>query len=75
MPQPFANIHDKFLSIFLAKGKSTFLEKNQPLPVINKDGFLQMTLFYVKPMVSLHFGLIFSTFAKVLNKYRLADDS
>lgn len=34
-----------------------------------------MTLFYVKPMVSLHFGLIFSTFAKILNKYRLADDS
>ncbi len=34
-----------------------------------------MTLFYIKPMVSLHFGLIFSTFAKILNKYRIADDS
>lgn len=28
MPSPFANIHDKFLSIFLAKGKSNFLERN-----------------------------------------------
>lgn len=34
-----------------------------------------MTLFYVKPMVSLHFGLIFSTFAKILNKYKIGDDS
>ena len=40
MPGPFANIHDKFLSIFLAKGKSGFLEKNLPLPIITKDGFL-----------------------------------
>ena len=75
MPLPFSNIHDKFLHIFLNKGKSQFLERNQALPVMTKDGFLQMTLFYVKPMVSLHFGLIFSTFAKILNKYRLADDS
>jgi len=42
---------------------------------MTKDGFLQMTLFYIKPMVSLHFGLIFSTFSKILNKYRIADDS
>lgn len=26
-------------------------------------------------MVSLHHGLIFSTFAKILNKYRIADDA
>jgi len=40
MPAPFASIHDKFLSTFLAKGKSNFLEKNQPLPIMTKDGFL-----------------------------------
>jgi hypothetical protein len=34
-----------------------------------------MTLFYVKPMVSLEFGLIFSSFAKRLNQYELADES
>jgi hypothetical protein len=34
-----------------------------------------MTLFYVKPMVSLHFGLIFSAFSKILNKYSIADDA
>jgi PAS domain S-box-containing protein len=40
MPPPFANVHDKFLTIFLNKGKSSFLERNQPLPVITKDGYL-----------------------------------
>eukprot|EP00347_Sterkiella_histriomuscorum_P015972 403354991 len=75
MPSPFAMIHDRFLNTFLMKGKSSFLERNQPLPVVTKDGYLQMTLFYIKPQVSLHFGLIFSTFGKILNKYRIADDS
>ena len=28
MPTPFAAIHDKFLNVFLTKGKSAFLEKN-----------------------------------------------
>ena len=40
MPPPFASIHDKFLGGFLNKGKSTFLERNQTLPVITKDGYL-----------------------------------
>lgn len=40
MPLPFANIHDKFLSIFLNKGKSIFLERNQPLPILTKEGYL-----------------------------------
>lgn len=40
MPSPFASIHDKFMSTFLTKGKSIFIEKNQPLPIITKDGFL-----------------------------------
>lgn len=34
-----------------------------------------MTLIYIKPMVSLKFGLVFSTFSKILNKFRIADDS
>jgi PAS domain S-box-containing protein len=40
MPSPFASIHDKFLSVFLDKGKSTFLERNQPLAIITKEGHL-----------------------------------
>lgn len=60
---------------FLAKGKSTFLEKNNSLPIINSEGYMQMALLYVKPMVSLHLGLIFTCFGKILNKYKLADDS
>jgi hypothetical protein len=34
-----------------------------------------MTLFYIKPMVSLKFGLVFACFAKMLNKYKIADDA
>lgn len=75
MPAPFAAIHDKFMHSFIIKGNSNFLGMNQPQPVITKDGYLQMTLFYVKPMVSLEFGLIFSCFAKKLNKYTLADEA
>lgn len=75
MPGPFSALHDKFMMNFLAQGKSNFLDRNQPLPIITKEGFLQMTLFYVKPMVSLEFGLIFASFARKLNQYNLADDS
>ena len=75
MPAPFAILHDRLMMNFLAQGKSTFLDKNQPLPVITKDGYLQMTLFYVKPMVSLEFGLIFSTFARKLGHYSMADEA
>jgi hypothetical protein len=42
---------------------------------MNKDGFLSMTLFYIKPMVSLHVGLIFACFSKILNKHKVASDS
>jgi hypothetical protein len=75
MPAPFSQIHDKFLGNFLQKGKSSFVEQNQALPIITKDGHLSMVLLYVKPIVSLHVGLIFTCFAKILNKYRLAVDS
>lgn len=71
MPAPYSALHDRLMMNFLTQGKSTFLDKNQPLPVITKDGFLQMTLFYVKPMVSLEFGLIFSSFARKLNLFSM----
>jgi hypothetical protein len=34
-----------------------------------------MTLFYVKPMVSLEFGLIFASFARKLSSFSLADEN
>jgi hypothetical protein len=34
-----------------------------------------MSLFYIKPMVSLEFGLVFSCFGKKLSHYTVADDS
>ena len=40
IPGPFSLIHDKFMHRFLTQGKSTFLDKNQPLAVITKEGFL-----------------------------------
>jgi len=45
------------------------------LPIITKEGYLQMVLIYIKPMVSLHIGLNFAGFVKILDKYPLADDS
>ena len=75
MPTPFAAVHDKFMTRFLSQGKSNWLDRNQPLAVMTKEGFLQMTLFYVKPMVSLEFGLVFSCFAKKLSHYTIADDT
>ena len=40
MPGPFSQIHDKFLMRFLNQGKSNWLDRNQPLAVLTKDGFL-----------------------------------
>lgn len=64
MPKIFSHIHDESILNFLKKGHSNFIDRNQFLLIENKLRFIQMTLAYIKVMVSLKQGLVFVSFFK-----------
>ncbi len=65
MPRLFSQVHDEFISTFLKRGHSTFIDKSQFLIIENKMKFIQMTLAYIKVIVDLKLGLIFVSFFKL----------